>query len=343
MKILHIGAFQYYFYDEVVAEHFEKLGHVVLRFKTTDYLKGSLGKLETYFSFIGPLSRIMHRDIIKKYNEFKPDLILFWRCTLLDPTLLQNLKRLNNKAILLSYNNDDPFSPLYNFGNLHNILLWRNFIKCVPFYDINAVFRPANIKDYNNAGSKKTILFPPYFIPKLVNKIPEVPKIYDIVFIGHYTPERAQMINFLIDRNVKVKVFGTLWKEDFLSTKYSFERNIVPVSGLEYHKALKSSKIALAFYSKLNRDVYTIRSFEIPPLETVMLSEYTREMEELFIPNKEAVYFSTNEELLEKVQILLNNEELRISIAKNGKKCSYEKKFDVESRVKELIKMVLNV
>ena len=339
MKIIHVGAFEYYIFDEVVSDTMEELGHEVIRFPVYKYIKGFLGKVERHLSWVGPLSIYMNFRLYQKIRAEKPDVLFAWRVTTLHPFLLKKIKR-NFKTKMVSFNNDDPFSPYYKTGNIYQKALWRNFKKTIPLFDINAVFRPHNIFDYDQAGSQKSILFPPYYTPQLINNENDLVRKYDVLFIGLYTVERAEMLNYLIEHGINVKIFGTDWKPSYLSQKYKYDKKIEAIRGEAYYEAIKSSKICLAFLSKFNRDKYTYRSFEIPASGTLMLSERTDELCKHFAEDKEVVYFSSNEELLEKIRNLLANPDKRKMISIEGKQRSYNSGYDVKSRVANFLEQI---
>lgn len=341
MKILHVGAFEYYLFDEAVAETMEELGHEVIRFSFYNYVKGWLGKVERYLSWVGPLSYYMNVQLIKKIKKEQPDMVLVWRAPLISSYFVKKIKRISN-AKLVSYNNDDPFSPFYKEGNLYQKLLWRNFRKTIPYFDINAVFRPHNLIDYNINGSQKSTLFPPYFIPKFITNTSTQHKKYDVVFIGLFTKDRLEAINFLLDNNIKVKLFGAGWHENKLSKQYSFNREIKAVRGKAYYDAIASSKICLAFLSKLNRDVYTYRSHEIPAAGTLMLSERSTELNGLYKEDKEAVYFFSKGEMLRKIEHLLANPMEMKNISRAGKSRAFKSGYDVRNTVNKFLNTIMD-
>ena len=55
------------------------------------------------------------------------------------------------------------------------------------------------------------------------------------------------------------------------------------------------------FFIKKNKDVYTRRTFEIPAMKGILLSERTQEQKKIYIENKEALYFSSKEEFVKKI------------------------------------------
>ena len=82
--------------------------------------------------------------------------------------------------------------------------------------------------------------------------------------------------------------------------------------------AVAHSKINLCFLRKGNRDLQTCRSIEIPAMGGFMIHERNAEIKDLLREDSEAVYFSDDEELVEKVSYWLSNERGRRSIASQG-------------------------
>ena len=138
----------------------------------------------------------------------------------------------------------------------------------------------------------------------------------------------------MLDAGISVRLFGSGW-DRYVSRKLrgAFGASIRPLCGDEYIKTLCASKICLCFLSKLNKSTHTIRSFEIPACGSLLLSERTDEMKELYEEDKEAVYFSDKEELVQKVQLLLEKPEKRDTIALAGHRRCISDGHDVVTRM----------
>lgn len=336
MKIALAGDFNFYIYQESVSQALERQGHTVFRIPLGSYIKRGIGKNEYYFSWRGIIATYYNLKIIYIILKEKVDVLWCWRSTLIFDFTLKLAKRLNVK--LISYNNDNPFSQEYQKGNFHQKRLWVHFKRQIPIYDINFVYRPSNLVEYENLGSRKTFVWPPAFLKE--NVIEEIPfefKTIDVIFIGHYEEFREECIKYLIENNINVEVFGGKWEMSNLEYKTS----IKPIHGLEYYEKIKKSKIALAFLSRLNEDTYTRRNFEIPACRTVMVSERTEDLINYFEEGKEAIFFSNKEELRNKVAwILSNNSEMK-EISEKGYRRVFESGYDLDSRVRQLVNIIL--
>ena len=89
-----------------------------------------------------------------------------------------------------------------------------------------------------------------------------------------------------------------------------------------YSLTIFKSKININFLRKVNHDVITSRSLEIPASGGFMLSERTNAQKKIFKEGVEADYFSSKEELLKKIKFYLLNPKKRNLIRNKGiKKC----------------------
>lgn len=345
MKIMIVGDWQWPQYEIAFKSSIERLGHQVITFKIKSNKKNRVLEILSYLPFFSNLNDPLNKKIIFEAEKSSPEYILFWKPVKIQIRTLLFLKKRNIKV--LSYNNDCAF-PNYKYHKSAFIyyIKWIQYKRCISYFDINFVYRVSDTQIINALGSKKTEIIMPYFIPsvdKRVNCIDSEILKYksDVVFIGHYEDDgRDRLVRSLYDNNVDVAIWGS---EQWANSKYLIGTKIYRGSsllGLNYRKALSSSKIGLCFLSKLNRDEYTRRNFEIPATQTLLLSERTDTLCTLFKENVEAVFFSDESELINKVHILLSDDNMRTSIAKAGHKRIWNSGYDIDSIVMQFLETI---
>lgn len=316
MKVLLIGSFEYTIYAPAFESGFKALGHEVISIDYRNYLYGGdkIGSFLTRVQnryHVGYKMKKYNRDIEEIACETNPDFIFLYRCYHIWPSTIRRLKK--KGFFIFTYNNDDPFSgcPSKKY--------YRFFQAIIPLVDVNYVYRKKNFADYQSVKSKDTQLLLPYYLEHdnyFENCDDDIP----VAFIGHYENDgRDRYIKRMLDAEIPVSVFSSGWHE---SPMYEEIKScILPRKmGTEYNRYLNRCKIALVFLSRRNNDTYTRRCFEIPATRTLMLSEYTDDLNSLFPDGECAVYFHNEEEAVNKCKWLLSHPEEIRRIAQNGYK-----------------------
>jgi spore maturation protein CgeB len=109
------------------------------------------------------------------------------------------------------------------------------------------------------------------------------------------------------------------------------------VWGANYNRALCGAKVALCFLSKLNRDTYTRRCFEIPATKTLMLSEYSDDLALLYLEGVEVDYFRNKNELIQKIKQYVDSAADRSRVAQGGFDKVHSAGHDIDSRIKIML------
>lgn len=355
MKVLLAGDWHSQVHEEPVAGALDSLGHAVERFAWYRYfLRPDRGPLRTarhlarrvqnkYVS--GPSIRRLNEDLIYEAEQIRPELLFVYRGTHVFPKTLRTIRTVVPSAVIAGYCNDDPFSPT---ASKH---MWRHWLRSVPEYDIVFAYRHANVEQFLRAGARRAALLRSWFIPEWMRPVTltaEEEERYrsDVTFIGHYEADgRVEMLKAIVDRRIGLRLFGPGKREgsgdwDRAVGAFAQMRHLVPVRAVwneDYNRALCGAKIALCFLSKLNRDTYTRRCFEIPASGTLMLSEYTPDLATLFKEGVEAEFFRSEAELVEKVEYYLANEDARTRVADAGRRRVIADGHDVVSRMREML------
>ena len=152
----------------------------------------------------------------------------------------------------------------------------------------------------------------PVYLPEGAN--PEIHKPYDVErlidvsFVGQCYGNRPALIQLLKDHGIHVEAFGYGWPNGPLSTE-------------DMVRMYSKSKINLGFGGVAgHKDTYCLkgRDFEIPMSGGLYLTEYSPELEGVFEIGKEMLTYRTFDELVKKIQYLLDHPDKAEAIRKAG-------------------------
>lgn len=231
------------------------------------------------------------------------------------PSTLRYVRRQLPTAQLIMLAEDDMYA-------LHNRSWYYAF--GLKEYDVVFTTKTYNIHELKRLGARKTELFLDAYDETLHRPLELSREDFDrlrsdVCFVGTFERERAQAMLFLARHGIRVIVWGNGWgawcnRHPNLVIKNS------PIFEEEYVRVMNAAKIVLCFLRKLNRDQVTNRSAEIPACGAFMLAERTERHQQMFEENKEAVFFSSHQELLDKVRYYLAHPEERVAIAASGRR-----------------------
>jgi spore maturation protein CgeB len=306
----------------------------------------NLGRISEALPIAGPDAWIDSALLLARAKQHSPNAILFWHPTHVLRRTLHQTKKLGITTI--SYNNDDPFSPmLARNRSWRKRNRWKLYRRALTDFDLNFFYRPANVVEAVADRAAHTDLLLPYFVPTLNRPIElsstETARFEtDLVFVGHFEPDgRDRNLEALARAGMSVRVWGdNSWRRSTLTNSDVIPQPILRAGGADYQKALAGAKVCLCFLSKLNRDVYTRRCFEIPASGRVMLAERTHELLTMFKEDKEACFFSSREELIDKARLLVSDAALRGRIAEAGRARVWADGRDVTSTARSFLEKV---
>jgi len=115
------------------------------------------------------------------------------------------------------------------------------------------------------------------------------------------------------------------------------------VWGRDYRLAVGGAKIAVNLVRHANRDDHVMRTFEIPACGGFMLTERSSTHEELFHEDHEAGFFSSPDELVDKVGSYLAHHEERAMIAAAGHRKITQGRHTYGDRLAEIIEAAQTV
>ena len=353
MKILVAGDWHSELHEEAASHALETLGHTVERFAWHGYFAVTGHSVAARLLNLwcraqnkylwGPRVNRLNRELIDLAKRVQPDAVFVYRGTHVFPQTLRALRAVVPDVVLVGYNNDDPFAPGHVPG------LWRHFIAGLPELDLALAYRHVNLEDFRRAGARRVELLRSWYIPKrnhpaALSAEESGQFDCDVVFIGHYEPDsRLACLEAAVNAGYQVRLYGPPYEWEPVLRQHPVLSRLLPVRlvwGGEYNLALCGAKVALVFLSKLNRDTYTRRSFEIPATGVLMLSEYTDDLASLFRPDIEAMYFNSLPEFMSRLKMVMDDDKKRSAIALAGLTRVQQDRHHVVARMESLVNWI---
>lgn len=297
--------------------------------------RGWIGKIESYLSMGLGVFRIQ-AALLRTAAQMQPDAILIYNATSILPA---TIARLSKQFWVSGYYHDDPF------GAFSRKPFVRVFRRTIPYYSSHHVVREENITEYQHLGAKHVKLLMTYYIPwihypRRGNSL-NAQRSLDVVFIGHSERDRRiRYVTDIVNAGIPLRVYGspTYWHKYLPLDILRRLPSIVPVFGDEYALTISTAKVCLAFFSEGNRDKYAYRVFEIPACKGFLLAERTDVMQSLYEDGLEAEYFSSSDELIDKIRFYLQHDEARERIARRGYERCIFSGYDIVSRMRQWVK-----
>lgn len=337
MKILICGSWTKGGLDTSFAESFKRTGNEVYFFDEQKACRSQFSFLKNRVT-----NRIFHhffaiflqKEFLKKAISEKPELILIFKGFHFSPKFLKKIKEILPDTILFNWNPDNPFNT-WHHGNSSN---WIR--ESIPFFDTYFMWGKFLGDPLLKAGAKRFEYLPCGYdvnlhYPVEINEQEKKEFGSDIAFVGSWDEERETWLNHLSDYDLKI--WGNSWQKANKKLQKKWQGRAA--MGEEFSKVCNASKININIIRKQNGSAHNMRTFEIPACRGFALSMRTEETVGFFAEDKEAAYFSTPEELKQKIDFYLKNEDKRKAIAEAG----YLRLINSDYNYDDRVKIFLNV
>jgi spore maturation protein CgeB len=188
----------------------------------------------------------------------------------------------------------------------------RNMLESLPLYDIVFSFSMSFKKNISKLGAKKVEYLPFAFDPFIHNKIPvggdeSITYLYDVVFVGCWDKGREKTLSLLC--KFKLGIWGPGW--DRVSPLSGLNNNIVKssiIGAQEMSNIYSKSRLCLNPLRDQNTNSHNMKTFEIPAMGGVMLTNKTVDHLNLFIDEKEIIYYRNNDDIIAVVNKYIKND-----------------------------------
>jgi|GEM_PF-2170540 len=220
-------------------------------------------------------------------------------------------------------------------------------------YDLVASHSSAGVaRRYQDGWGERVMYLPWGYNARTCYAIPELEKHYDVIFFGKHKVNDGQgnayvedgwqrenvlvqLANLCVQEGWRFAMFGFGWDKHPQLKNYAAgipsQEEMVRVlnqTKIVFNPAWSSDGNPLAVQTKL-------RHFEVPGCSAFQITNKNPELEKLFKPDEEIVFYSTDTELFDKVKFYLNNDETREKIAQAGYNRALEE-HTLDKRVQSL-------
>lgn len=330
MRILYIGDLSEHATCRHRHDAMRRLGLDVRPFDACPYIYAG-GRARRWLRFrllLGASVSRLNRDVIAAARDSRPDLVWFDKPTFIYGTTLKRLKSLGCR--LVNYVIDNPFFLLPGEPG------WRRLRRTLPLFDAHVVPRPSSVEDYRAAGVKGPIaVMPLAFEP--YRDFPPPPghaaAAQDCVtFIGSPYDDRRRFFAGLAAAGVPVTVRGAGWGRgrDPEGPNLRFHP---PETGDAYRLAIWNSKILLGMVTHGHREPWAHRAFEITGAGSFLLAERTAGHAACFEEGREAEFFDSVAEAVEKIRRYLADDAGRRAVASAGLRRAWTSGYSNDERL----------
>ena len=332
-KVLIVGP-NFFGYNESVSDAFKEMGYIVKVFSHYDGYEGiknkvlcsKLSKLNIT-RFKEQYDQRLNDKILDIYNEFKPKIVIVIKGFQMLPSTLEKME----KSIKVLWMMDSVYR-------------YPNVLKNIEMYDYRFMFENKDVEKLAQSGVLS------YFLPLAADKNKYFPqkginKDIDILFIGSLYESRKEIFENLSKdfKDLNKSVYGkyTDIKSPISYIKYLhkgikriFKNSYVESS--EVNNLYSRAKICINLHHEQSKDGCNPRFYEILASESFQIVDYN----EYIIKNcgDKVDNFKTYEELKDKIEFYLQNEEERKKSIKNYKEIVDNNYF--ENRVKTLLDVI---
>lgn len=344
MRIFLIGSYWRGSREESYRKAFECLGCEVIPFDTNNFFPNMSGKSGNFYLKIKNRilwhirARRFNKELVKRAVELNPELVFVIKGKEVNPNSLKEIKRWNT-SLVINFNTDDFFAPRYT----SNTSRWLK--KSIPLYHALFYYKPYALKqELVDHGAKRVEELGMSYDPEIHRRVElteEEKKTYssDVVFVGNPETERIGTMEAIAKAGVNLKVYGPGWNN--ISVSNELKKCIVGkgVYADEMAKVYSGAKIVLTFIRRGDRDLTNSRLFEVPATGSFMLVERNDDVLRFFKEGEEIECFGTDEELVSKIKIYINDSLKRDQIRQAGYKRCVDSGYNFEGRAKHILKV----
>ncbi|MCJ7805532.1 glycosyltransferase [Patescibacteria group bacterium] len=222
-------------------------------------------------------------------------------------------------------------------GQIASPLPSKENLKC---FDLIITSFPHYVKMFRKMGIKSEY-HKLAFEPRVLKKVGKQERIYNVTFIGSFTPYHRKGTKILeeVAKQIPIHVWGQ--GIEFLSPLSPLRKNYHGEAwGLEMYKILAQSKIVLNRHISVSgKYANNMRLYEATGMGTMLLTDYKKNLNDLFIDGREMISYRNALDIIQEVKYFLKKDEKRKKIADAGQIRTL-KEHGYPKRMKELAEII---
>lgn len=310
----------------------------VVRFAHDDIFSDWVGKslVNRFVNRMAPMiaGRSVNSELIRLVDQVQPDIVWLFKGSQIFPRTLRAIK--DRGVLLVNLNADHPWEfaqrgsgtasvangfHLYDVFFTYSEKIKQDVVQRYP--DIAAYVIPFghNISDSDYAVLSQE---------KEVNRV---------CFIGNPDPTRAAFLTELADADLAIDVFGSDWN------RYLRPHQNLCLSGQvigdQYNATLRRYRVQLNMFRPHNANSHNMRTFEVPACGGVMLAPDSDEHRSFFEGGKEAFFYGSVDEAIQRCGELLGFPVESIdAVRQNARKRSVESGYTYPDRAEQAFQII---
>lgn len=321
------------------------LGHDVVHVRSgLPPASGSLARFLTFqlFRVANRIKRhpdffFANRRLLREARGGDFDVVWIDKGLAIRPRTLRRLRERLPNARLITYSPDDMFNPDNQSAR---------YLDSIPLYDLHVTTKSYNVAELRGFGARDVVFVDNAYDPAVhrpVSLSAEERRRFaaDVAFVGAYELERAEILYRLAASGIPVTVRGPGWRS-FRKSHPCLTIRDEYLDREDYARAVCASKINLGFLRRVNRDLQTTRSVEIPACGGFLLAERTDEHMALFREGVEAEFFGGFDELRARCVQYLADDAARERIARAGQQRCESGGYSNQSRLSGVLTHLLD-
>jgi spore maturation protein CgeB len=264
--------------------------------------------------------------LVDMANEFKPDVIWIFKGMEIYPKTLAVLKKQGFK--LANFNPDHPFIiSSRGSGN-------KNVSDSVGLYNLHFCYHLKLQKEIEERFNIPAIFLPfAYEDSELVYTDPNfIKEINRVCFQGNPDQYRIKIVSLLAANGFPVDVYGIGWEKTKLAKISNVQIHDI-ASRPDFWRKNQEYRLQLNLFRQYNVGSHNMRTFEIPAVGGIQLTEYSDEQAKFFKEDVEIFFFRNEKDLVDKVDKILKMSDSEIrSLRNNARKRSLTSGYSFADR-----------